>query len=220
VFDVRNDYRLLPNDTQYGDRSVWASLDPSGSLVTTCYDGYVRLYGSGQYARPVASYHAQGKPFSALFSPDGQRVAVGLRDMPKVIVLSGSALVPLFEPNVAGAHGTLDVVGWSDDGRSLFGGGIFLANNVEQVRRWEEGGKGAFVDIPAARDTIMDFVPLHLGTMLFASTASFGVIHPNSQVNPLRRLGVLALNSGTKRELRIARDGGTVQIDAQEPRHS
>ena len=78
VFDAGNDYRQLPSDTQYGDQSYWAAFDRSGRLVTTSFDGFVRLYAADRYQTPIARFKRPGHhPYSAAFSPDGTRVAVG-----------------------------------------------------------------------------------------------------------------------------------------------
>ena len=78
VFDALNGYQLLPSDAQYGGRSSSAQFDRAGRLVTTILDGFVRLYAANQYATPAARFEWKGhRPFSAVFSPDGTRIAVG-----------------------------------------------------------------------------------------------------------------------------------------------
>jgi WD40 repeat protein len=100
VFDAGNDYRPLPSDTQYGDRSNSAAFDRSGRLVTASYDGFIRLYAADRYQTPLARFEAPGHhPFSASFSPDGTRVAVGFHDTNEVMVLSGTDLEELFKPS-------------------------------------------------------------------------------------------------------------------------
>jgi WD40 repeat protein len=99
VFDAGNDYRPLPSDTHYGDRSLWTAFDRSGRLVTASFDGFVRLYAADRYETPIARFEAPGhQAYSAAFSPDGTRVAVGYDDTSDVVVLSGSDLKELFNP--------------------------------------------------------------------------------------------------------------------------
>ena len=121
VFDAAHGYKPLPSDTDYADRSYWAEFDPQGNLVTTSYDGFVRLYASGGYHSPIGKVKpSQIKlPFSAVFSPDGRQIAVGGEDTTNVVVLSGKDLATIRA--VAGED--LSTPGWSIDGRYLFAGG-------------------------------------------------------------------------------------------------
>ena len=212
VFDAGRGYRLLPSDTQYNDSSNSAMFDRTGQLVTTSNDGFVRLYAANRYADPIARFEMEGHdPQSAAFSPDGKRVAVGFEDIPKVVVLSGADLTRLFEANTAtvGKNG-ISSVGWSQDGRFLFAGGEWYVNRVNQVRRWSRSGRGAFVDIPAAPEPIVEILGLKSDSMLFAHLHGFGLIRPDSGVTPLHGLG--GLDVGSDDGPLISRDGGTVQI--------
>jgi WD40 repeat protein len=162
VFDASHGYRLLPSDAaQYKDQCNWAMFDRAGRLVTASSDGFIRLYAAGQYKVPVARFRLEGhQPYAAAFSPDGKRVAVGFEDSPKVVVLSGSDLTKLFEADTAGVpNAGLPAVEWSQHGRLLFAGGLWAVNDVFQVRRWSDGGRGAFVDIPVAgSNRIVEFL--------------------------------------------------------------
>ena len=187
-------------------------FDRTGQLVTTSNDGFVRLYAANRYADPIARFEMGGHdPQSAAFSPDGKRVAVGFEDIPKVVVLSGADLTRLFEANTAtvGKNG-ISSVGWSQDGRFLFAGGEWYVNRVNQVRRWSRSGRGAFVDIPAAPEPIVEILGLKSDSMLFAHLHGFGLIRPDSGVTPLHGLG--GLDVGSDDGPLISRDGGTVQI--------
>jgi WD40 repeat protein len=222
VFDAGHGYRPLPSDTQYKERSNRATFDRAGRLVTASVDGFVRLYAADQYTVPVARFRLEGhQPYVAAFSPDGASVAVGFDDTPKVVVLSGSDLTQLFEADTGGIpHVSLYAVGWSRDGRFLLAGGLWSMNNVSQVRRWSKGGRGDFVDIAAGSTTIMEILGLTSVSMLFAHAKGFGLITPDAKVTPLQGLGSLALNSGGGHELRVSADGGIVQVDSWQPRHT
>jgi WD40 repeat protein len=220
VFDAGKDYRPLPSDTQYGDASYSATFDRSGRLVTTSWDGLVRLYASDRYQTPIARFEGPGhQPFSAAFSPDGTHVAVGYYD--DVVVLSGTDLKERFKPNTAGVpNGGFNKVGWSEDGRFLYAGGVWGSDDVIQVRRWSDGGRGAFVDIPSAPNTIMQILGLRkTGGMLFASTDNFGLIQADARAVSLQGLGVIDLAS-RRGPLRISENGETVQVDSRDPRHT
>ncbi len=78
---------------------------------------------------------AQGgkEPFSAVFSPDGSKIAVGFNDSTHVDLLSAKDLSHLYSPSTAGVDkGNLGRVAWSDDGSTLFAGGTY----------YNEQGKG------------------------------------------------------------------------------
>jgi WD40 repeat protein len=222
VFDASNGYAPLPSDTQYGGDSYWAAFDRSERLVTGSYDGFVRLYAADRYEAPIARFDAPGRQVhSVAFSADGSRVAAGYFDTTNdVVVLSGADLKELFRPKAAsGPRGAFDVVGWSEDGRFLYAGGFWRVDNLHQVRRWSNGGRGAFVDIPSAPQTIMEILGLRKnGRMLFASAANFGVIQADARTVSLQGLGIIDVTSG-RGPLRISANGETVQVDSWDPRH-
>jgi WD40 repeat protein len=100
MFDAGKAYGLIPSNAQYKDLSLSAMFDRAGRLVTTSYDGFVRLYAADNYAIPVARFDSNGhRRYSAAFSPDGSRIAVGYRNVNEVLVLSSSDLTELFDAN-------------------------------------------------------------------------------------------------------------------------
>src|SRR4051794_16703012 len=154
VFDAAHGYKPLPSDIEYGDDSYWADFDRQGNLVTTSYDGFVRLYASGRYGAPIAKIKPPqiSRPFSALFSPNGEQIAVGDDASTSVVVLSGKDLAFIRAADTAGISGPeISSVAWSADGRYLFAGG--WGNNF-RVRRWENAGAGKHIDIDASNNTV------------------------------------------------------------------
>jgi hypothetical protein len=223
VFDALNGYQLLPSDTRYGAGSFWTQFDQAGRLVTTSYDGFVRLYAANQYAKPIARFEWKGhRPYSAAFSPNGARVAVGDRNSHNVVVLSGSDLTQLFKADATGIPDNLGMmaVAWSQDGRFLYGGGFWSANRVWQMRRWSNGGRGAYVNVSAASANILELVGLKSGSILVGGATGFGLIGPDARVTHLQGFGALDLANGDGRLLRVSADGSIVQVDSWYPRHS
>ena len=223
VFDASDGYRLLPSDTQYGDNAQWLTFDRTGRLVTASFDGIVRLYAADNYIAPVARFERKDSaPFSVAFSPDGTRVAVGYYDRSDVLVLSGSNLSQLFKADTAGVPQgkNMGAVGWSLDGRFLYAGGLWNVNGKWQVRRWSNGGRGPFVNMSAAVNSIIALQSLKSGSMLFASTRDFGLIGPDASLTQLQPRAGLDLESGGGHKLQVSADGGTIQIDSWEPQHS
>jgi hypothetical protein len=136
------------------------------------------------------------------------------------VVLSGIDLRELFKPKTADTkNGGFQTVGWSADGRFLFGGGQWVIANVWQVRQWSDGGRGAFVDIPTAPQLIMQIIGLKAGRTLFASADNLGVIQPDGRPVSLQGRGGIDLADG-RGPLRISANGQTVQVDSWEPRHT
>ena len=219
MLDAGNDYRPLPSDTQYGDASYWAAFDRTGRLVTTSLDGFVRLYAADRYETPIARFEAPGaRLFSAAFSPDGTGVAVGYDDTKDVVILSGTDLKELFKPKTAGIPNVgMTAIGWSEDGQFLYAGGHWAIDNVNRARRWSDGGRGAFVDIPSAPGSIRQILALRQkDAMLFTTGTNFGVIEADARSVSLQGLGVINLVS-SRAPLRISENGETVQVDSRDP---
>jgi hypothetical protein len=221
VFDALNDYRLVPSDTQYGEASYGAHFDRIGRLVTTSDDGFIRLYAANRYGTPVARFNWRGhKPFSAVFSPDGSRVAIGAADSHNVVVLSGSDLTQPFQPDTTGipADAAMAAVSWSQDGDFLYAGGTWSNNENEyQVRRWSNGGRGRHLDVPVASITIPQLIRLKSGSILVGSHHGLSTIGPDAKVSRLQVFGALDLAGW--RGLRVSADSGIVEVKSREPPH-
>jgi len=95
-----SDSQEVGRDAQYGDRSEWAEFDRTGRLVTTSDDGYVRLYDA-EFGSFESGRRRREETYSARFSPDGSKVAVGFNDSTGVNVLSGRDLTFLYAPTQA-----------------------------------------------------------------------------------------------------------------------
>jgi WD40 repeat protein len=218
VFDAGNGYQPLPSDAAYQGLCNWATFDRSGRLVTASYGGLVRLYAAEHYDTPIARFR-KPNPYSAVFSPDGTRVAVGYDDTNEVVVLSATDLTEMFKADTKGlpiAGGA--AVGWSEDGRFLFAGSRLLAKG--QVRRWSGGGRGDFVDIPTESSFDTERVlGLADGRMLFASQDRLGLIGADTKPAWIQGLGGLDLHSD-RGLLRVSKDGSTVQVDSWNPGHA
>ena len=144
LYDVNGGYEPLPSDNDYGDSSYWVDCDKQGRLVTTSYDGFIRLYASGHYDKSVAKAKGPGgsRPFSAQFSPNGDRIAVGYEDSTAVDLLSGNDLAFVQATDTSGVSGrNISSVGWSADGRYLFAGG--QGNLSSENKNWSVAGRMA-----------------------------------------------------------------------------
>jgi WD40 repeat protein len=179
-------YREVFADREYGAASFGADFDAAGRLVTTCDDGYLRLYEpAGGTWRLAAKCKAAGgdQPFTVRFAPDGQRVAVGFDDSTRVAVLSGRDLTPLFAPDTSGVdNGDLSKVAWTADGQTLAAGGRYDKDGQSPIRLWPEGGRGVFREVAAAANTVMDILPLRAGGLVYgAGGPGWGVLDARGQ---------------------------------------
>lgn len=177
-------YTPSGEDQAYGERSLGSDIDRSGKLVTTSYDGFLRLYAiaSDGSLRLLSKRRAAGgqRPFNVKFSPDGSRIAVGFDDSTKVSVLQASDLSPLFDPDTTGVDsGHLGSVAWSPDGATLYAAGRAQdASGGTFIRSWPNGGRGRYTDITdVAVDSIFHLASLRNGSIAYVSAdPAFGVI--------------------------------------------
>jgi hypothetical protein len=183
--------REAGQDASYEGESYGADFSRDGQrVVTTSFDGRVRLYALGTPAAPAlrplatAQPDANRRPFTASFSPDGQRVAVAFADNPSVAVLDAASLQTQYVPSVAGvANGNLAVVAWSGDGRTLLAAGAWKRGEGQHgLRRWAEAGRGAATDSTIAGNTIVGLRALADGRVAYAAAdPAWGVLTPQGE---------------------------------------
>lgn len=166
----------------YGYESYGADFDRAGRLVTSCFDGYVRLYDRNLHVLAKQVTPGGKLPNGVRFSPDGRLVAVGYLDSVRVDVLSSDKLALLYSADISGiGNGSISTVAWSTDGTMLYGGGAY--QNKEGacvIRRWSDAGRGSYLDTPAASDTITDIAPLPSGGIVYgAGDPSWGILDSN-----------------------------------------
>ncbi len=223
------EHELVAKDEHYEAMSTRASFDPSGSLLaTTSLDGLVRLYelkdlrrqeGAVVDIRPVATFRPQAGriPIGISFSPDGSRLAVGFLDAAKVEVLElrGANLSPAFVPDSSGIgkRGDLSRVAWSRDGRYLYAAGGYASKGVWQIRRWDRGGRGDYIDMPAGEGPLSYLVPLSSGGIAFSTyePATFGVLDASGRRRLIKE-SPTANHRTNQESLLISSDGWTVHF--------
>jgi WD40 repeat protein len=187
-------YTQVAKDTDYGDNSLWAEFDSQGRLVTSCDDGFIRLYDNN--FKLLAKQTAPGgqQPYAVRFSPKGDRIAVGFADSTQVNVLSGQDLKVLYRPSTQGVdNGNLMSVAWLTDGskqvRGLVAGGTYDdGTGMRPILHWSNAGQGVHSQwASGAFNTIMDLRVLPNGNLVFgAGDPMFGVLSAqgNQQVSP------------------------------------
>ncbi|MBS0178802.1 MAG: caspase family protein [Nitrospira sp.] len=188
----------------------------SRRLVTTSYDGQVRLYAleAGRLQLLKSTKLTGGeRPYFARFSPDGRSLAVGFEDSAVVQVLDAETLAEVARPATTGVdNGNLGRVAWSADGRFLFASGSWDVGGKSPVRRWVVGRWMEFKDVPLAANTVMDLASLPDGGLLFAAgDPTWGVMSREGPV--VRRQDSLLADFRDQCDaLRLSADGRRVRF--------
>lgn len=172
-----SDLSVIKEDRDYADNAYWADFDRSGRLVTTSYDGYIRLYDRSFNLMAKQRGRGGNRPYSVTFSPDASKIAVGYDDAFNADVLSGQDLSYLFSPDLSGTNMNISVLAWSFDGNYLYAGGMYYSGAKYPIRIFSDEGRGSYKEAKIANNSIMHMVPLMNGMMAFSSfEPSFGVI--------------------------------------------
>ncbi|HIJ85476.1 MAG TPA: hypothetical protein HPQ00_14895 [Magnetococcales bacterium] len=177
VFRTNNGQQVA-KDTGYGGSAFSVKFSPKGKIVTTCHDGKVRLYDSTLRFEFSKQVPQDFKPQEAIFSPDGEKIAVSFLGKPLVSVFSTKNMEILYLPDMTGVTGILRSLAWSVDGKSLYGAGEHMVRFKRMVRWWSDAGqpdssgKGAFVDIPVTESNIQRILSLKDGGIVFTSLSS------------------------------------------------
>jgi WD40 repeat protein len=162
------DYTQVASDKDYGNGgSHWADFDTSGRLVTTSRDGFIRLYDRDWQLQVKRKAPGGTRPYAAAFSRMAPG-AVGFEIPPGWMCSLAGPVSPLCPGYHGVGNGNLASVCWSADGRWLYAGGGYQAQNLNPIRRWAEAGKGAASNLPTAQNSIMHILPLTAGGVVFA----------------------------------------------------
>ncbi|KHD07258.2 hypothetical protein PN36_24860 [Candidatus Thiomargarita nelsonii] len=209
-----SDYRLQAQDTNYNLASYWAEFDSNGRLVTTCKDGYIRLYN--QNLNLLAKRKALGgrSPYAARFSPAGDKIAVGFQDSTQINVLSSKDLILLYSPSTPDINNaSLDNLAWSQDGNWLYAGGRYNSKGKVHILRWSQAGQGRYTVWPASSNAIMGIHALRKGRIVFGSAEPyFGIFDANGQKIRARHVDIADFRAIYDGHFLISKDGSIVQF--------
>ncbi|MEW6162697.1 MAG: hypothetical protein AB1606_05240 [Nitrospirota bacterium] len=210
-----SDYSLITEDRDCDSDSYGADFDIYGRLVTTSWDGYIRLYDNNFRLIAKKKSPNGSRPYGVSFSPDSSKIAVGFDDSTKVDILSGKDLSYLYSPDSSGVtKGSLGAVSWSSDGSSLYAGGSYWSSSLGNypIRKWTDGGKGRYMDLPATSNTILHILPLKHGGVVFSShDPAFGIFDAYDR-KAIYKSPAIADHRNNHKGFVISYDGSTAQF--------
>jgi WD40 repeat protein len=126
VIDTQT-WRVVAEDTAYGNDTYGAAFAPDGRLYTASWDGRVRQYSPTPDFRKEREVKARGNmPYSVAIDPSGQLVAIGFSDQTKLEIYEAGTLRLHANADTRGVdYGDLTGVAWTNDGSVLGAGGDF-----------------------------------------------------------------------------------------------
>ena len=219
-------FEEIAQDTDYGNSSYWLDFDSRDRLVSSSYDGFIRLYNVGNSVdtdnstepvnlKPVYKKRAPGgkQPFVVTFSPDGSRIAVGFTDNTAINVLSDKDLALLYSPRTDGKdNGGHGIVAWSPDAQFLFAGGRNAIDGFIPVFRWADEGRGAREEWPGPKDIITQIMGLPNGAAIYVSADPAVGVFSSLGKQVFFRSADIPNFRGSRNALLLSQDGKTVHF--------
>ncbi len=176
----------IGGDADYGAPIATMHFDGRGRLATGSLDGNFRLYsydaqsvalnakkGAHEILLPGGGPRARtGIPRAVRFSPDGSKLAVGQAVSGNgLAVLSPDTLETLYAPTTGRTlpQRGMNYIAWSADGNTLYAGTASPTPKPNVVRKWRDGGRGSYTDLPAGEEGVSALVALKNGELAFAT---------------------------------------------------
>ena len=220
-----SDFSLVPINDRYTAATDWVEFGQNGSMVTSSFDGVIRLYDSEFHLLAQNRMPEGRKPDGLSMSPDGRSIAVGYFEpegndplwSPAIDVISAGDLSIQFRPDMRGVEsGALWRVAWSADGKFLYAAGTWKKGARYQVRRWADSGKGKPYDIPAASSRVLRMLALPKGGLVFLGEVPYiGLLGANDRLSAERKISIADF-SDIGDSFAVSPDGLAVQF-AYEP---
>jgi hypothetical protein len=181
----------LVYEERFKGDAYYVTFSSTGRMAVTASDDTVHLYStSAGKVTPDGTIHvALADPRGVHFSPDGQLLAVGY------LSRTGSNRVQVDVFNVSTRrnvrtllfsdipHGNLMNVGWQSDGKALYAGGTGYTGADRFIVKRIAWPEATARDIDIGGNSVLDFVALRDGRMLFATAEpAWGTIRGESVV--------------------------------------
>jgi len=215
VWDT-HDWNLIFSDTDYAGDSYWCHFDQKNRLVTSSLNAYLRLYSptSNGFELTEKSEALGGRrPWAAIFSPAGDKIAVGFDDSTNVNVLDGHDLAFLYAPDTTGIdNGDLNQVAWSQDGNSLYAGGMYHDNSGTIVIRWSQSGQGNYTAWQASTNMISGIRPLKNDSIVYSTADPTFTLLDNVGNKIVEREASIADYRDNLDGFLISHDGNTIHF--------
>ncbi len=207
-----SDYKEVYADRDYQDRTFGVEWLENSGLVTSSFDGKIRLYDQKKntWAR-AKSFNTRKKAFGLAVHPDGEKLAVGFYNDSSLILLELPELKTIPGPVTdIVTNGDIASVSWSYQREWLWAGGKYHENGHNPVFGWQDV-KSEPVRFPVALDTVSDIHPLSNSDLLVASVGGLTRISIEGKVRwqhvqPLADFR--AQRGGTS--IRLSQDGSRV----------
>jgi WD40 repeat protein len=169
-----------PDFKSYTNNTYAVAFAKDGRLATASFDGKIRLYDAD--FRLVREKKVTGgkSPFDLDFSPDGKKIALAYEDPADVEIYDSKSLKLDFKPDCRGGEDIslwshFNNVAYSEDGRYLYGAGykrmLYEGAYLNVIRVWDKEGKGMFIDIPVAANSVLDMKPVGTNDILYSSAS-------------------------------------------------
>jgi hypothetical protein len=134
-----------------------------------------------------------------------------------VFEVKGNVVKHAYSPDTTGVRGAtvtdLRSVAWSSDGRFLYAGGSYGVKGVYQIRKWADGGRGEYRDLPiSVYLPIFQLLTLRAGGIAYCSRdGSFGVLNDRDEVTVLGPRGI-PIHAGNYDGFLLSPDSSGIQF--------
>ncbi len=206
-------------DLEYAGDSYWTEFSSNGKLlVTTAYDGYIRLYIHTGRIKKIKLYKKikvgnENTPFAARFSPDGRKIAVGFVGASRIAVLRTKDLSLQYWANIdKKGTGDLFTTAWSQDGKLLYAAGGYRNGAMQHVLQWNE--KKKLKKWQATWNTVMDLRTFADNQTLYAaSTPSLGMFDAQGHILFKYPRETIYFNKLFPNKLLLSKDAQIIQFE-------